>query len=181
MLEWLGAQPPSVGTFLGTLIGSSLGLLALLVGALFNAYLNRVRDDRLRNEEARSIRSALAGELAGIRDTLNSLADEVGKKNVADDTAWNSFLVSDPASLARVMPPLLPKFGLLSPETVAQVVEIYVIIEHLRPSFLLIGGQDHSNKLHIAMPQKSAGAFAEMARGVATKIDAVIVALNAQR
>jgi hypothetical protein len=40
--------------FLGTLTGSLLGLLAILAGALFNAHLNRARDDRLRLEEARS-------------------------------------------------------------------------------------------------------------------------------
>jgi hypothetical protein len=47
--KWLGALPPSSASFVGTVTGSSLGLIALLLGALFNARLNRRRDDKLRD------------------------------------------------------------------------------------------------------------------------------------
>jgi hypothetical protein len=42
-----------------------VGLLALLLGALANAGLNRNRDDRLRREDHRAIATALRAELEG--------------------------------------------------------------------------------------------------------------------
>jgi hypothetical protein len=62
---WHGLRDASQGqaTFLGTLTGSSIGLIALLIGALFNAHLNRRRDDRLRREEQRTVAAALQAEL----------------------------------------------------------------------------------------------------------------------
>ncbi len=40
---------PGLGTFFGALMGSSIGLLAILVGAMFNAHLNRRQHDRVRS------------------------------------------------------------------------------------------------------------------------------------
>jgi hypothetical protein len=37
---WLGGLPQPQASFIGTLTGSFLGLVALLLGALFNAHLN---------------------------------------------------------------------------------------------------------------------------------------------
>ena len=54
--QWLQTASQGQASFVGTLMGSFLGLVALLLGALFNAHLNRCRDDRLRNED----RSAVA-------------------------------------------------------------------------------------------------------------------------
>jgi hypothetical protein len=45
--KWLATLPAGSASFVGTLTGSSFGLLAILIGALFNARLNRSRDDRL--------------------------------------------------------------------------------------------------------------------------------------
>jgi hypothetical protein len=176
LLEWLAKQPPSVGTFLGTLVGSSLGLLALLIGALVNAHLNRRRDDRLRNEEAASIRSALRGELVGVRDAFTNLASEVEK--TADPREFPQFLVPDLTSLVRVMPLLLSKFGLLPPDTVRQVIDAYVTIEHFKPTLMLLGGKPHTNELHIALPQDKGARVAAMARSVAKRIDGAIATLT---
>jgi hypothetical protein len=52
--QWLEDASQGQATFIGSLIGSSIGLIALLLGALFNAHLNRRRDDRLRREEQRA-------------------------------------------------------------------------------------------------------------------------------
>jgi hypothetical protein len=46
--DWIGTLPQGSASFLGTLAGSTLGLFAILAGALFNAHLNRRRDDALR-------------------------------------------------------------------------------------------------------------------------------------
>lgn len=178
------ALPPGVATFMGTLAGSSLGLLAILLGALFNAHLNRARDDRLRAEEARSIRGALLGELIGIRDGFNNMASTLEKKASDTNDSEDSFLVPDISASVRVMPPLLPKFGLLSPEVVRQVIDIYVVIEQFRPTLLLVKGtfdpDSHSKRgHHVQMPNKRAGVVSEIARNAAKRIDAVIETLRA--
>ena len=49
-------------------LGAFAGLLAILVGALYNAVLVRQRDDRLRDEERRALAAALAAELLVIRN-----------------------------------------------------------------------------------------------------------------
>src|SRR5215471_19248105 len=68
--KWLQTAPQGQATFVGALTGSFLGLVALLLGALFNAHLNRKRDDRLRREDQRAVASALRTELAGCRRAL---------------------------------------------------------------------------------------------------------------
>jgi hypothetical protein len=69
---WLLDASPGQATFLGTLTGSSIGLFALLLGALFNAHLNPRRDDRLRREDRAALTAALLAELGGFRDRLQS-------------------------------------------------------------------------------------------------------------
>jgi hypothetical protein len=71
---WQLLQNASQGqtTFLGSRIGSSIGLIALLLGALFNAHLNRRRDNRLRREEREAVAAALLAELEGLRNNLKS-------------------------------------------------------------------------------------------------------------
>src|SRR5215469_5238855 len=101
--NWLGALQPASASFVGTVAGSSLGLIALLVGALFNAHLNRKRDDRLRNEDARSVAVALKAELSGIHATLVRNIDSL-------ENPVSGFVTPDLAHSVRVMPLLLGKF-----------------------------------------------------------------------
>jgi hypothetical protein len=82
---------PGQPTFLGALIG----FLALLGGALFNAWLNRRRDDRLRREEQRAVATALRAELAGCREILlanaaawNEWCDALRKRSTASSFIW---------------------------------------------------------------------------------------------
>lgn len=57
--------------FLGALVGAAAGLGAILSGALYNAHLNRKRDDRLRETEARNLASALAAEISCLGDWVS--------------------------------------------------------------------------------------------------------------
>jgi hypothetical protein len=68
--NWLGGLSQGAASFLGSFTGAAIGLLAILAGALFNAYLNRRRDDRLRLLEARAAATALKAELSAINETL---------------------------------------------------------------------------------------------------------------
>lgn len=173
--KWLGQLPPSSASFVGTLTGSSLGLIALLLGALFNAHLNRKRDDRLRKEDARSVISALKAELSGISETLTQNAEHLDKHT-------SDFVVPDLAHSVRVMPVLLPRFGLLDIETTRDVIGIYVSIDQYCESLIMLGGaiaaNNRADRRLIAMPVKSASSVAKMNRDLAAMIKSVIVKLD---
>src|SRR5262245_3627916 len=115
MLEWLHGFTAAEASFLGSLTGSGIGLVALLSGALFNAHLNRRRDDRLRSEEARGVRRALIAELEGVNESLKRNAEGL-------EHSTGDFVLPDVAHSVRVMPYLLPKVGLLKEETIRTVV-----------------------------------------------------------
>lgn len=178
-VEWLAKQPASVATFLGTLAGSTIGLVALLIGALFNAHLNRRRDDRLRKEEARSIRGALIGELTVLRDAFNKGAVDLESKGLEKG---GTFLVPDYSPSVSVMPSLLPKFGLLSASAVQQVIAVYMIVDEFGPTLLLLGARNHPNKDakrgHFELPAANAGVVSKLARSAVEKIDSAIATLN---
>jgi hypothetical protein len=57
--DWLSKLPQGSASFVGTLTGSTLGLFALLIGALVNAQLSRNRDDALREADRVATASAL--------------------------------------------------------------------------------------------------------------------------
>ena len=61
------AQPPSAAAFLGALAGAGGGLLAIILGALINAELNRRRDNRLRETERQTVATEVQVELAALR------------------------------------------------------------------------------------------------------------------
>jgi hypothetical protein len=134
MWNWIASLPPSSASFLGTLTGSGLGLIALLIGALFNAHLNRRRDDRLRGNDAHAVTSAIKAELSGIRETLTHNADGLEKPE-------GGFLNPDIAHSVRVTPVLLQKLGLLDGETIREIIGIYVSIYQYCEGLIMMGGK----------------------------------------
>ena len=118
--QWLQTASQGQASFVGTLMGSFLGLVALLLGALFNAHLNRCRDDRLRNEDRSAVAAALRAELAGWLSTFTSIIDDMRQRT--DDPV--GLLV--PVMVPRVFPELVPKLGLLKPATVSLVIAAYI-------------------------------------------------------
>jgi hypothetical protein len=174
--KWFAELPPSSASFLGTLTGSGLGLIALLIGALFNAHLNRKRDDRLRKEDARAVISALKAELSGISESLIRNADNLDKAN-------SDFVVPDIAHSVRVMPVLLPKFGLLDVETTRHVIGIYVSIDQYCEGLIMRGGtiaaNNRADRRLIAMPVARAKYVAKINRDLATMVRSAIEKLDA--
>ena len=66
-VAWVNSLSPSAAQFWGAAFGVGGGLTAILLGAFFNATLNRRRDDRLRDIEGRAVAAALRGELASMK------------------------------------------------------------------------------------------------------------------
>ena len=120
---WLHDATSGQATFLG----SSLGLLAILAGALFNAYLNRRRDDQLRQEDRKALTAALLAELGDFRASLQSTID-VLKKGEKEGA------ISYPPPI-RILPDLVPKVGLLDVDTVRKVMHAYNVAETIGEFF----------------------------------------------
>ncbi len=114
MWQWLHNLSSGQATFLGSLTGSSIGLIALLLGALFNAHLNRRRDDRRRREDRRAVATALQAELVGLSHSLQST---IGQKDPERRAEY--------AVIVRVFPRMVPKLGLLEPDTIRSVIDAY--------------------------------------------------------
>jgi hypothetical protein len=136
-LAWLSSLPPGAANFVGTLAGSFLGFIALLLGALFNAHLNRRRDDAVREADRRAVASALKAELASIQGTLTGNADQLVSN---PPTLGDGFVVPDISHSVQVFPHVLAKIGLLDAEAVRRVVDAYVIIEQYSEGLILLGG-----------------------------------------
>lgn len=178
MWHSLETLPQGQASFVGSLTGSFVGLFALLCGALFNAYLNRRRDDRLRRQEARSTAAALRAELAGVCETLEINAAELQKNEPHD------FIVPDIAHSVRVLPTLLPKLGLLDVETIREVIDANIVIEQYCEQLTMRGGvlggptQMGARRL-IAMKADTTEMVAKMNDVMAKRIKGVLERLDA--
>jgi hypothetical protein len=132
--NWLNQQPQGTASFLGTLAGSILGFIALLLGAMYNARLNRKRDDRLRDQDRASLATALYAELKQIRDGLIANA-EMLKQPDFDPTSGGLY-VRIPQ--VRLFPELVTNIGLLPPDAIRAVADAYANIDQYQHDLLLI-------------------------------------------
>lgn len=136
MIEWLESLKGGAPTVFGSLVGSSIGLVALVLGALFNAHLNRKRDDRLRRLETRSVAAAIRAELASIEATLRENAAGL-RNNPPED-----FVVPDIAHSVRMFPSLADRIGLLGdPSLITEVVGAYIVVDQYCENLVMAGGQ----------------------------------------
>jgi hypothetical protein len=140
--DWLAALPQSSASFVGTLTGSALGLIALLLGALFNAHLNRKRDDNLRDVDRIGAASALHAELSGVHRTLLENAKALMDK---PPVSGQGFMVPDLNHSVQVFSHMLPKIGLLRADTIRKVMDAYVLIEQYGEGLILLGGTIQPN------------------------------------
>ena len=113
-----------------------MGLLALLGGALFNAHLNRRRDNQLRKEDQCSLAAALKAELAGIDDALAKSSDDLRKKDLSKQT---NVFVGDVSQSVRILPASISKIGLLDQDTIQHVMNAYFAVEQHVERLLLRG------------------------------------------
>ena len=179
-LAWLATLPQGSATFMGTLAGSSLGLFAVLIGALFNAHLNRRRDDRLRQADKQSVIAALRAELEILRKALENNATRAIDKPPEEA---GGFLAPDLAHLIQVMPEMLPKIGLLEPKTIQPVIRAYSLVQQYCEKLIMLGGrlQDNmpSHRRIVYLKADSNEYFAKMSQSMTEPIAEAIAALDA--
>ncbi len=116
-----------VGAFWGALFG----LGAILIGALFNADLNRKRDDRLREEETRALAASIHAELiasAWIVSHLNNQIEIIRKaySDAPDPAKFQKRVAAAQADLTAptfdVFKANLDRIGLLGAPTATNLV-----------------------------------------------------------
>lgn len=117
---WLNELTGGAATFVGSVVGFVFGSITLVLGALFNAHLNRKRDDRLREQEINGIMTALLSELALIERAFLDLAREVRNQG-----GFPTITIPDPKDLVRVFPQITSKIGLLDYETTEKTLTAY--------------------------------------------------------
>jgi hypothetical protein len=169
--------------FLGALTGSSLDLLAILIGALVNAHLNRRRDDRLRNHEVRALATALQAELKGLHRTLVHNAKEIreGEKQKKDE-AERAIAIPDLSRSVIIYPEVVSKLGVLDIETIQCVIDAYILVRQYGTRMVIRGGTRGSKERGldnmIEMPRERAKYIIAASEGVAGEIEKTIKLLE---
>jgi hypothetical protein len=140
--DWLAALPPSSASFAGTLTGSFLGLIALLLGALFNAHLNRKRDDDLRGVDRIALAKSIYAELTAVHRTLLENAQRLTEHAPGAD---EGFMLPDLHHSVQVFSHMLPKIGLLPVDIIRKVMDAYVLIQQYAEGMIFLGGTMQPN------------------------------------
>lgn len=110
-------------------LGSALGFGGLILGALFNAHLNRKRDDRLRNAEAITIALSLYGEINLLRSDIAAMASGIGgwflTRGAHGDDLPDYFREIYQVREASLYKALASKIGMLNPEILLPITQFY--------------------------------------------------------
>jgi hypothetical protein len=168
--RWLQGISQSQATFLGWVVG----VVTLVGGALFNARLNRKRDDRLRKEDQRAMAVALKTELAGWKRHLEGFVERA--------KAPPSVKLGFPLPTTRLLPDMVPKLGLFRSATIDQVIGAYDDVEHLTWALLWMGDEmDRSDYLHsrwITVPPQELSSAVEQIEATAKVLERAIAELD---
>jgi len=174
--QWLEDASQGQATFIGSLIGSSIGLIALLLGALFNAHLNRRRDNHLRREERETVAAALLAELVGIRNGLSGVVILLKEAHEHETGSTVTDVVR-----VRVLPDMVSKLGLLGPSTIHRVLSAYSEAEGLRDALMREGTLEPMHGLltpRIAIPGRSIALAFKMTISAMAALDHAIADLE---
>jgi hypothetical protein len=131
---WLENLRGAAPVVVGSTVGATLGFISLVLGALFNARLNRLRDDRLLAEKKKSVSAALLAEIRILEQTLT------GNNVTLSHTKSDSLLVSDPASIMKVFPRLLSDIHILDGDAVKEVSELHALLDQYAEGLIILGG-----------------------------------------
>jgi hypothetical protein len=118
-----------------TVLGPTLAFFTAIAAALFNAHLNRRRDDRLRNEEARTLALALQAEVQVAAEILERRMGMLSRYFDEKDSIreWPVEVLTEYQSWppSEVFRNSVGKLGLLG-DLAYDVVRFYTTCEHKR-------------------------------------------------
>lgn len=126
-------------------IGSLLGFVALMLGALWNFHLNRKRDAALRKEEGLSVTVAIYSEIVQLRReaaTLAKLVSSIARHSGHGEPGVikidEHFLEAHAPTEPSIYKALASKVGLLSVDVVLPIAEFYRQYEEMRLALPLL-------------------------------------------
>lgn len=120
IVDFLARQPTQVVSFLGTALGILCGFVSLMLGALYNARQNRLRDDRLRTMDASALARSLMAELQVVHQAFVHNAESL-ENAVSTDYA----LIPDPLGLCAIWNASTSRLGLLDQATLTALLNGY--------------------------------------------------------
>jgi hypothetical protein len=141
--EWLSSLQGGAATFVGAATGASILFVALMLSVLYNARQKRLRDDRLRAQEASALATGLKSELTRISKTLRESILYLRDKPSGEQ----GYVVPDLRRSVRMFPQTLDKLGLLDSDTLQAVFGAYTIIDEFRSHITAIVGADVASEL----------------------------------
>lgn len=120
-------------------IGSILGFIALLCGALFNFHLNRKRDAAMRADEALAVMAALYGEILALRREAVRLAQATAREYVGWGVRGDprqpfdkSFMEGNKLSEPVLFKALAEKIEILRPSLAQDIIQFHLSIQEAR-------------------------------------------------
>lgn len=114
-----------MSSWIGNVIGSAIGLVAILLGALWNARLTRKRDMLVMNEEAKSIAAAIGAEM-GVYAEL--MCGRMSQAQIGPEGRTAGIVRSLLAPQPVVWPALASRVGLLGAELSAKTVRSWSLL-----------------------------------------------------
>ena len=167
------AQPPSAAAFLGALAGAGGGLLAIILGALLNAELNRRRDDRLRDEERKAVAVEAQADMVALlvpavtyKRIISSCRDRGEPMSIGDlvsfDLPHREFLRGAPGQL-----------GVLGPDLCVEIAVTHMWLATIRQHFDALRLLDSATPLDAQDLKPHENSFAELAAACQHAVEAL--------
>ena len=178
MWDWLQQLSGGAGAFLGALAGSFFGLLAILAGALYNAHLNRKRDDRIRQQDTYAAAQAVLGELQAVHTALARNIVDMQK----DVEPGGGFVGPDLNHMIHLFPMMLPRLGSIEAESIKAIVNAYTVIEQYSETLTLIGAtidQRVPGRNMVFTPMEQSAPVITMTKSIIEQIETAITHLKA--
>ncbi|MGO8089611.1 hypothetical protein AB9E29_21045 [Rhizobium leguminosarum] len=110
---------------LGSLAGSAIGLFSLMLGALYNARLNRNADRERERNDKFGIVEALLAEIASVKATLDTAAVGLLRMNPNE----GHFPIPDPYPGIGIFQKFIDRIELFDEGTIRAVSELYTVLD----------------------------------------------------
>lgn len=142
-LEWLSSLRGGAATLVGAATAAGILLVAVMLGVLYNARQNRLRDSRLRAQEAKALATALKSELTHIAKALREhilyLRDTPSSER--------GYCAPDLQRSTRIFPHTLDKLSLLDGDTLQAVLGAYTLVDEFKAQIVAIVGTDLAKEI----------------------------------
>ncbi|WP_262516676.1 hypothetical protein [Agrobacterium tumefaciens] len=134
--HWIEGLKGGWPELLGSLAGSAIGLLALVIGALYNARLNRKAEREREINDQFGIIEALLAEISSVKHTLDKAAVDLRQQTQGNVQAF----IPDPCPDRGVFEKFLSRIELFDEATIRPISELYAVLDEYCTQVVVRGG-----------------------------------------